>query len=278
MHLHGCGRWFNALRDTTMTLRRDLPDRRGHPTLRTAGARQGMLQHERSLSPRRRAGASTATRPLRFIFDGKSYEGFAGDTLASALLANGVHLVGRSFKYHRPRGIMAAGSDEPNAPGRQSGSGAALHAQSARHPDRALDGLVAKSQNRWPSLGLDLGAVNDLFVAALPAGFYYKTFMWPKSAWKRLYEPMIRAMAGLGRAPTVARSRPLRATLRSLRRARGGRGSGRPRRRARRRSPARASSCATSRRSSAARCLPKRQPSIDGKPASAWLARCRLRH
>ena len=142
-------------------------------------------------------------RPLRFTFDGRPYVGLAGDTLASALLANGVHLVGRSFKYHRPRGILSAGSDEPNA---LVGIGTEPRfTPNLRATEVELhEGLVARSQNRWPSLRRDLGAVNDLLSPLFPAGFYYKTFMWPKSAWKRLYEPKIRAMAGLGVAPASA--------------------------------------------------------------------------
>ncbi len=138
---------------------------------------------------------------LRFSFDGREYEGFAGDTLASALLANGVRLVARSFKYHRPRGIMTAGAEEPNAlvevdrgDGRRTPNLRATQIE-------LYDGLDARSQNRFPSLRFDVGAVNQLFSPLLSAGFYYKTFMWPASAWARLYEPMIRAAAGLGRAP-----------------------------------------------------------------------------
>ncbi len=140
-------------------------------------------------------------RPLTFTFDGKKYSGCLGDTLASALLANGVHLVGRSFKYHRPRGIMSAGSDEPNA---LVGVG---HDEAHYTPNlratqvELFDGLVAESQNRFPSLKFDFGASNELLAPFIPAGFYYKTFMWPKQAWKRLYEPFIRSKAGLGRAP-----------------------------------------------------------------------------
>lgn len=146
-------------------------------------------------------GRIDRNRPVNFTFDGKPYQGFAGDTLASALLANGVHLLGRSFKYHRPRGVLAAGSDEPNAlvavwrdDGRYTPNLRATQVE-------IYEGLKAGSQNRWPSLAFDAGAVNDLFSAFFPAGFYYKTFMWPKSAWKNLYEPKIRAMAGLGRVP-----------------------------------------------------------------------------
>ncbi|MBW0003538.1 MAG: sarcosine oxidase subunit alpha family protein [Hyphomicrobiales bacterium] len=147
-------------------------------------------------------GRIDRSRKLRFWLDRKAYEGVAGDTLASALLANGVHLVGRSFKYHRPRGIMAAGSDEPNALV-SVGSGSRFTPNLRATQVELTDGLVAQSQNRWPSLGRDFGALNDVFSPLFPAGFYYKTFMWPKSAWKRIYEPKIRAMAGLGRAPTL---------------------------------------------------------------------------
>ena len=151
-----------------------------------------------------RGGRVDRARPVRFRFDGRAYEGLHGDTLASALLANGVHLVGRSFKYHRPRGILAAGSDEPNALVAVRRD-AARYAPNLRATGVELyEGLNAASQNRWPSLGEDLGAVNDLLSPALPAGFYYKTFMWPRKAWDRFYEPRIRAMAGLGRAPTEA--------------------------------------------------------------------------
>ncbi len=149
-------------------------------------------------------GRVDRSRPVRFRFDGRTYEGLQGDTLASALLANGVHLAGRSFKYHRPRGILAAGSDEPNAlvTVRRDASRTTPNLRATQVELYA--GLDAASQNRWPSLGEDLGAVNDLLSPALPAGFYYKTFMWPRKAWDRFYEPRIRAMAGLGRAPTEA--------------------------------------------------------------------------
>src|SRR5688572_12285563 len=119
-------------------------------------------------------------RPLSFQFDGRSFNGFAGDTLASALLASGVKLVGRSFKYHRPRGILTAGSEEPNAL-------VELRTGARREPDsrattvELFDGLQASSQNRWPSLSFDLLSVNQLFAPFFGAGFYYKTFMWPAS-------------------------------------------------------------------------------------------------
>jgi sarcosine oxidase subunit alpha len=141
-------------------------------------------------------------QPLHFHFDGKIYSGFRGDTLASALLASGVHLVGRSFKYHRPRGILTAGSDEPNALV-AIGADEAHYTPNLRATQAELyEGLVAESQHRWPSLTFDIGAVNEAISSFLPAGFYYKTFMWPAAAWKKLYEPLIRRAAGLGRAPT----------------------------------------------------------------------------
>ncbi|MBK3404221.1 (2Fe-2S)-binding protein, partial [Methylorubrum rhodesianum] len=138
-------------------------------------------------------------RPLDFTFDGRAYTGLQGDTLASALLANGVRLVGRSFKYHRPRGILSAGSEEPNAL-------VELRPGARREPNtratvaELYQGLDAQSQNRWPSLALDALSVNALLSPVFAAGFYYKTFMWPASFWEKLYEPMIRRAAGLGRA------------------------------------------------------------------------------
>jgi sarcosine oxidase subunit alpha len=137
--------------------------------------------------------------PMRFVFNGRGYEGLAGDTLASALIANGVHLVGRSFKYHRPRGIMTAGPEEPNALV-QLRAGERTEPNVRATQAELFDGLIATSQNCWPSVDFDLGAVNDLASRALPAGFYYKTFMWPPSAWM-FYEKLIRRAAGLGRAP-----------------------------------------------------------------------------
>ena len=148
-------------------------------------------------------GRIDRSRTLRFTFDGRRYTGFAGDTLASALIANGVHLVGRSFKYHRPRGFLSAGSDEPNALV-GVGSTASRYTPNLRATQIELyDGLIAESQNRWPSLSFDVGGVNGLFARFLSAGFYYKTFMWPAGAWKSLYEPMIRKAAGLGKAPSA---------------------------------------------------------------------------
>jgi heterotetrameric sarcosine oxidase alpha subunit len=144
-------------------------------------------------------GLIDRSRRLRFRFDGKPYQGFQGDTLASALLASGVRLVGRSFKYHRPRGIMTAGPEEPNALV-ELRSGARCEPNTRATTTELFDGLEAQSQNRWPSLRYDVSAVNSLLSPLFVAGFYYKTFMWPAAFWERVYEPLIRRAAGLGRA------------------------------------------------------------------------------
>ena len=148
-------------------------------------------------------GLIDRSRALGFSFDGKRLEGFAGDTLASALLANGVSLMGRSFKYHRPRGLLSGGASEPNALV-TLGDGATREPNLRASMVALHDGLVAESQNRWPSLGFDVGAVNQTLSPFLGAGFYYKTFMWPAALWEKLYEPLIRRAAGLGRASHVA--------------------------------------------------------------------------
>jgi sarcosine oxidase subunit alpha len=138
---------------------------------------------------------------VSFKFNEKIYFGFKGDTLASALLANNIHLVGRSFKYHRPRGIMTAGSEEPNAIV-QVGKDKAITEPNVRATEIEIyDGLEASSQNCWPNVNFDIGAINNLLSPFLPAGFYYKTFMWPASFWEK-YEYFIRHSAGLGKSPT----------------------------------------------------------------------------
>ena len=142
-------------------------------------------------------GAIDRSRTIGFTFDGKSYAGHPGDTLTSALLANGVRLMGRSFKYHRPRGVLSAGSEEPNALV-ELRSGARQEPNTRATTAELFDGLVAKSQNRFPSLKFDAMAINDRFSNFLTAGFYYKTFMWPAALWEKLYEPIIRKAAGLG--------------------------------------------------------------------------------
>jgi sarcosine oxidase, subunit alpha len=135
-----------------------------------------------------------------FSFNGKRMRGFAGDSLASALLANDQMLVGRSFKYHRPRGIVAAGPEEPNALV-GLGKGARFEPNQRVTTTELFEGLEAESQNHWPSLEYDVGVVNNALARFLPGGFYYKTFMYPRAAWKHLFEPIIRASAGLGKAP-----------------------------------------------------------------------------
>ena len=142
-------------------------------------------------------GLIDRTRPVSFHFDGHRYQGFQGDTLASALLANGLRMIARSFKYHRPRGVMTDSSAEPNALV-TVGRGAAQEPNLRATTIELQEGLWACSQNRWPTLGLDVLAVNDLFARFLGAGFYYKTFMWPRAFWERVYEPLIRRAAGLG--------------------------------------------------------------------------------
>lgn len=144
-------------------------------------------------------GLIDRAQPRSFTFDGETFSGFAGDTLASALIANGVSLVGRSFKYHRPRGIVASGSEEPNALV-ELRTGARREPNTRATTAELFDGLVAASQNRWPSLQYDFGAINSILSPFLVAGFYYKTFMWPAKFWEALYEPLIRRAAGLGRA------------------------------------------------------------------------------
>ncbi|MBC7739979.1 MAG: sarcosine oxidase subunit alpha family protein [Candidatus Saccharibacteria bacterium] len=152
-------------------------------------------------------GLIDRSKPVSFTFDGQQFSGFAGDSLASALLANGVRMVGRSFKYHRPRGVLTAGSEEPNAmvevldgPRQTPNTRATMQ--------ELHEGLAARSQNRWPSLRWDLLSINDLAAPFLGAGFYYKTFMWPRAFWEKLYEPAIRRAAGLGKLLTKADDSP----------------------------------------------------------------------
>ena len=142
-------------------------------------------------------GLINRERRLKFRFDGREYWGFEGDTLASALMANGLRVVGRSFKYHRPRGVFTTGSEEPNAlvtVGKGPGQEPNLRATTLE----LYEGLEARSQNAWPSVEFDVMGINDLAAPFLGAGFYYKTFMWPKAFWERVYEPVIRRAAGLG--------------------------------------------------------------------------------
>ncbi|MCA3555324.1 sarcosine oxidase subunit alpha family protein [Aestuariivirga sp.] len=139
-------------------------------------------------------------KKVSFTFDGGTVSGFAGDTVASAVMASGQRVFGRSFKYHRPRGLVGLGSEEMNA---LVGVGlGARHEPNLRATQvEIFNGLAAVSQNRWPSLTWDVGAINNRLSRFFPGGFYYKTFMWPRSFWKHVYEPFIRRAAGLGKAP-----------------------------------------------------------------------------
>ncbi len=139
-------------------------------------------------------------KPIKFSFNGKTLQGYAGDTLASALLANDQLLVGRSFKYHRPRGVVAAGAEEPNGLV-NLGSNGTFEPNQRITTTELFDGLSATSQNHWPSLEFDVGSINTHLARFLPAGFYYKMFIHPRPLWKHVYEPFIRQSAGLGKAP-----------------------------------------------------------------------------
>ena len=147
-------------------------------------------------------GRVNRSKPVSFTFEDEVFEGLEGDTVASALLANGVHLMGRSFKYHRPRGVVTAGSEEPNALlGTTRGKGR-FEPNTRATMQEIYPGLKTESQNKWPTLAFDLGAINDRLYMLFSAGFYYKTFMWPRSFWDSVYEPFIRKAAGLGKAPS----------------------------------------------------------------------------
>ena len=154
-------------------------------------------------------GLIDRTKPVTFTFDGKAYSGFQGDTLASALMANGVRLVGRSFKYHRPRGILTAGPEEPNAMVEVL-DGGSQSPNTRATVQEIYDGMAAQSQNRWPSLRYDILSINDLAAPFLSAGFYYKTFMWPRAFWEALYR-------GSWALEAADRNRQLREGLRLLR-------------------------------------------------------------
>ena len=146
-------------------------------------------------------GEINRTERISFKFNGKTFFGFKGDTLASALLANDVHLVGRSFKYHRPRGILGSGAEEPNALVQIIKDKAKTDPNMRATQIEIFEGLEARSQNCWPSVKFDISEINNLISPILPAGFYYKTFMWPSNLWEK-YEYFIRKSAGLGKSPT----------------------------------------------------------------------------
>ena len=146
-----------------------------------------------------------SSQKVSFTFDGKKITGFKGDTIASALLRNNINLVGRSFKYHRPRGIYTCGIEEPNALVQIISEHNEPNARAT--VKKIYEGMIVESQNRWPSLKMDIGAVNNLLSPIFSAGFYYKTFMGPKGFWKKIYEPIIRKTAGLGKPPKEFRSK-----------------------------------------------------------------------
>ncbi len=139
-------------------------------------------------------------KKLSFKFNGKNLFGFSGDTLASALLANNQVLIGRSFKYHRPRGFVSSGVEEPNAL-LSIGSGGSLEPNRSATTLELFDGIEAISQNHFGSLEWDIGSISNFLSKIFPAGFYYKTFIKPRFAWKHIFEPTIRSAAGLGKAP-----------------------------------------------------------------------------
>jgi sarcosine oxidase, subunit alpha len=147
------------------------------------------------------------SRSIGFSFNGKTLTGHPGDTLASALMANGQMIMGRSFKYHRPRGVVASGAEEPNALV-NLGTGNRHEPNQRATLTELFEGLTATSQNHWPSLNWDIGEVNALIPQLLPAGFYYKTFIHPRPFWKHVFEPFIRQSAGLGRAPDPEHADP----------------------------------------------------------------------
>jgi sarcosine oxidase subunit alpha len=154
------------------------------------------------MSTRLNSGGTRINRgkPVTFSFNGQQLRGYEGDTLASALLANDKVMLGRSFKYHRPRGVVASGGEEPNAL-LGVGQGARFEPNQRATQQEVYAGLCAISQNHWPSLEFDIGELNAKLSRFFPAGFYYKTFMWPRAFWKHVFEPVIRQSAGLGRPP-----------------------------------------------------------------------------
>ena len=146
-------------------------------------------------------------KKIKIFFDGKSYDAFEGDTIASALIRNKIKLIGRSFKYHRPRGIYTCGIEEPNALVQILNEHNEPNTRATIK--RVYDGINISSQNRWPSLAFDVGSINNLLSPIFSAGFYYKTFMGPRGFWKKIYEPLIRRTAGLGKPPNNFRSKSI---------------------------------------------------------------------
>ena len=146
-------------------------------------------------------------KKIKIFFDGKQYDAFEGDTIASALIRNDIKLIGRSFKYHRPRGIYTCGIEEPNALVQILNEHNEPNTRATIK--RVYDGINITSQNRWPSLSFDIGSINNILSPIFSAGFYYKTFMGPRGFWKKIYEPLIRRTAGLGKPPKNFRSKSI---------------------------------------------------------------------
>jgi heterotetrameric sarcosine oxidase delta subunit len=213
----GCGKWFHAARDTVTLEFKAFYGITELPPRRIAAAGQGSVGRLFQIALRRQSPSMTGkpyrlasggnridrSKPLSFSFDGKHVPGFAGDTVASAVLASGQRVFGRSFKYHRPRGVIGLGSEEMNA---LIGVGVgARHEPNLRATQIELfNGMTAVSQNRWPSLNFDIGAINNKLSRFFPGGFYYKTFMWPR----RLLEARLRAGHPPRRRPRQGAGRP----------------------------------------------------------------------
>ena len=189
-HAHGCRRWFNMARDTS--------NDNIHSRLQNGRKTNKIMSNKFRLSS---GGQINRIERVSFKFNGKTFYGFIGDTLASALLANGIHLVGRSFKYHRPRGIFSSGVEETNALVQVVKDKGKTDPNLRATQIEIFEGFNAESQNCWPTVNFDVGAINNLFSPIIPAGFYYKTFMWPANLWGK-YEHFIRKAAGLGKSPT----------------------------------------------------------------------------
>ena len=207
-HAYGCGKWFLAARDTATlevfgTLSRAIVRTAYTGAARQSDQGQTARMEGFPMSTRLSKGGRLIDRSaaIDFTFNGKRLRGFHGDTLAASLLANDQLLVGRSFKYHRPRGFVASGAEEPNGLV-NLGRGARLEPNQRATTTETFSGLEAQSQNHWPSLEFDVGVVNNAMARFLPGGFYYKTFIHPRFAWKHVFEPVIRHSAGLGKAPT----------------------------------------------------------------------------
>jgi methylglutamate dehydrogenase subunit C len=212
-HTFGCRAWMfitrNRVTNEISAVREILPGT-GRCPEGTEGSGWVDQNLKRQSTPQAKPSVSLREPPPRFgedlgisfTFDGKTYQARKGDTLAAALLRNGIGLVGRSFKYHRPRGIMAAGVEEPNALV-TVGKGGRTEPNTRATDVFVYEGLVAKSQNRWPNLSFDFGAILGLAAPVFAAGFYYKTFFGSAKRWM-LYEYFIRKAAGLGNAPTEA--------------------------------------------------------------------------